>query len=572
MINKIAIVGITLSFVSCNDLDLLPLSQGSSEGWYSDETEILMSLNDGYNKDYWHVDDPLDGVVAENWTDDGMIRQTNTSFLNGTLTGQEGIVVNMWNNQYKAIARVNLILANMEKAESLGISEHNIKQYTAEACFLRACRYSSLVSHFGDIPYVTDPIEIEEAFAMGRSSKSDIIPYIYADFDRAIQDLPVSYPSTSLQRATKGAALALKARFALYMGDWKVAAEAAKACMELSVYSLHADFSDLFLVTTRNAEEAIFVLPRSLENDTWLNVRTVQNFLPRNCGGFAYICPSWDLFASFLCTDGLPIDESPLFDPHEPFKNRDPRCTATIVPFGEIHLGIEYNPRPDAVQVMNYATGKMITNNDSQVNAQYASFNALLFKKGIDNNWLLNSNKIDPDRIIMRYAEVLLIYAEAKIELNEIDQSVLDAINMVRARAYKAKISETDKYPVVVTVNQQELRKIVRIERRMEFVNEGLRYMDLVRWRLASIALTKKNYGILYPASLLQEKVVDEGGWFWPSTPQMDENGVPDFSEMEKAGQIRVLTERNWIDRQYLWPIPTKEILINDNLKQNPGY
>ena len=161
---------------------------------------------------------------------------------------------------------------------------------------------------------------------------------------------------------------------------------------------------------------------------------------------------------------------------------------------------------------------------------------------------------------------------EAKIELNQIDQSVLDAMNSVRARAYGVDKSQTDAYPAITTTSQTELRRILRIERRMEFAYEGLRYMDLVRWRLASKALTNKSYGLLYPASLLIEKVTSQGGWFWPSTPAIDEDGVPDFTAMEQAGQISVLSQRSWDDRQYLWPIPTKEILINENLVQNPGY
>lgn len=106
----------------------------------------------------------------------------------------------------------------------------------------------------------------------------------------------------------------------------------------------------------------------------------------------------------------------------------------------------------------------------------------------------------------------------------------------------------------------------------MEFAYEGLRYMDLIRWCLASKALTNKNYGLLYPSSLLIEKVTSKGGWFWPSVPEIDEDGIPDFTKMEEAGQIVALSQRLWNDRQYLWPIPTKEVLINENLKQNEGY
>ena len=81
-----------------------------------------------------------------------------------------------------------------------------------------------------------------------------------------------------------------------------------------------------------------------------------------------------------------------------------------------------------------------------------------------------------------------------------------------------------------------------------------------------------KNYGILYPADILRDKVTSKGLWFWPTTPQIDEDGIADFSAMEKEGLIQVLSQRKWDERQYLWPIPTSEIIINENMKQNPGY
>lgn len=561
----ILVLGSCCLFNSCYELDLNPLSQGSSENWYSSETEIEMALKDGYRQDFWPKD-------KEEWTDDYVYRETNSAIVNGTLNGQTDEVTKMWSNQYKAIARANTVLANMEKAQSLGISQSKIDQYTAEAYFLRASMYSTLISHFGDVVYVTEVMDVDQAFEVGRTAKAEIIPKVYEDFDKAAAGLPLVYTGSTSQRATRGAALALKARFALYMGDWQVAAEASKACMELGQYKLHSKFSDLFLTTTRNAEESLFVLPRSISDKVTLGSGEVLNAITRNPGGWAAKDPSWDLLAAFTCTDGLPIDESPLFDSHDPFKNRDPRCCETIVPFGSKFLGFDYNPHPEALEVMNYNTGKMQKNNDTRANAQYASFNGLVWKKGIDETWLDNGKDVDPDKIIIRYADILLIYAEAKIELNQIDQSVLDAINMVRARAYGVDKVATDQYPAVKETEQSKLRKIVRLERRMEFAYEGLRYMDLVRWKLASKALNNKSYGLLYPASLLIENVTSKGGWFWPSTPKIDEDGIPDFTEMEKAGQIAVLSQRLWDDRQYLWPIPTKEILINENLKQNPGY
>ena len=420
--------------------------------------------------------------------------------------------------------------------------------------------------------YLDKNIYIEEALEKGRTPKSEVIPLVYADFDKAIDDLPVSYSAASKQRFTKGAAMAMKARFALYNGDWDIVEKMTKACMDLGIYGLHPDFSELFLTTTGVSKEKVFLIPRSVEFNVLFDGWVVNNTITRNATGYGSALPSWELLASFLCTDGLPIDKSPLFDPRNPFKNRDPRCTATIVEFNTPHLGFEFDPHPDALTVMNYNTGKMQTNNDNRAVAQYASFNGLVWKKGIDETWLQNVKKVAQDFIIMRYADVLLMYAEAKIEQGKIDETVLNAINQVRARAYGVNIGETNKYPAVITTDQAELRRIVRLERRVEFANEGLRYHDVIRWRLASKLFKTKNYGLLYPADLLREKVTSQGLWFWPSTPRIGEDGLVDFSEMEDAGQIAVLAERMWDDRQYLWPIPTEEILINPNMKQNEGY
>lgn len=143
----------------------------------------------------------------------------------------------------------------------------------------------------------------------------------------------------------------------------------------------------------------------------------------------------------------------------------------------------------------------------------------------------------------------------------------------MRARAYGVEYTDVANYPEITTTNQLELRKVIRRERRVEFAKEGLRYMDLIRWRIAGKALSRPNYGMLYPVDLLKEKVVSQGLWFWPSVPQIDDDCIPDFSAMENAGLIAPFSQRQWNDRQYLWPIPTKEILINKNLEpQNPGY
>lgn len=566
-----SVAAAALMLTSCESMDMTPLSQGNSESWYSTETELEMAVNEFYILGYWNQ--PLEG--SEQWTDNFTYRQqnrnpgSNGTVLDGTMNGQQWEVYNLWQQNYKLIARANSLLANYHKAAG-EVSPSQLNRYAGEALFCRACKYAELICYYGDVPYMNGTETIEEACQSGRRNKDEIKALVYEDFDKAIEYLPIDY-GTAAMHVTKGAAMAMKARFALYLGDFDLAAKAAKDCMDLNVYSLEPDFAKLFLQDTGVNPEKIFYIPRSLENDVILDQWYVNNGLPRNAGGYGSDNPSWDLFAAFLCTDGLPIDESDLFDPRNPFANRDPRCTKTIVEFGTEHCGFEYNPRPDVTQVMNYTTGKMQSNNDNRAVNQYASYNGLIWKKGIDISWTQNGKKVARDYLMMRYADVLLMYAEAKIELNELDNSVTDAINTVRARAYGVKLADTSMYPAVKMGSQEELRKAVRIERRMELANEGLRYMDLIRWKLAAKALNGYNYINLQPDELLNN-IVKKDLWFWGMTPQIDEDGLADFSALYNAGLVALGAKRVFPDRQYLWPIPTREMTLCPNLKNNPGY
>lgn len=542
----------------CAELDLNPLAEGSSETWYSNENQLNMALNDMYRKTFWARD-------FDEWTDDWTSRSTVTSITGGTLNGEDFIVTSRWANAYSAIARANTFLYSFDKAS--GVTQEQLDAFEGEARFIRASQYAYLITHWGDVPFFTGYLDIEDALSLGRTNKDVIKEEIYTDFDLAVDFLPVSYNNSEIQRATKGAALAMKARTALYLGDFDVARDAAKACMDLEEYSLHPDFRTLSLASTKNSSEQIFGFPNSVElSSYWDADWIVKRYVPRNNGGFASYQPSWDLFCSFLCTDGLPIDESPLFDPRDPFENRDPRLEETMPAPGSNFLGFKYEPNPDSAQVYSFETGAYQLNRDSRrPDNLFASFNGLVWKKGIDESWI--DLQADNDLIVIRYADVLLMYAESKIELGEVDQSVLDAINRVRARAYKVDYTDTGSYPAVTTTDVSELRSIVRVERRMEFAHEGLRYMDIIRWGIADQVLNTNIYGHLDYAEL-KDKVLDPGLWFLPGIPEIDENGTPNFDDMYNAGLIKQLAVRSFPERQYLWPIPSSEILINDNLNQ----
>lgn len=187
-------------------------------------------------------------------------------------------------------------------------------------------------------------------------------------------------------------------------------------------------------------------------------------------------------------------------------------------------------------------------------------------EKGVDQTWA--DRKVeDNDLRIIRYAEMLLTYAEADIELNTIDQNTLYYINQVRARAYGKGVGQTADYPSITTINQAELRTILRRERRVEFVYEGLRYMDLIRWKIAGKALNRPSIGLPDPLNIDRTKFPFAGA------PVIDEDGVADYSQYISQGKAKKLADRKFdVTRQYLWPIPAVERTVNPNLTQNPNY
>lgn len=563
---SILFLTLTLSLSSCADLDLYPLDTGSSDSWYKTEEEVKASIAGLYRVEFF----PIDG---DSWTDNHQSRDRLNDFTAATLNGESWDVKNRWQNAYKSIARCNILLNKLASPSEIGINEEKAELYRAQVLFVRATQYGILTSCFGDVVWVDREISIDDAFTMGRTDREEVMEKVYADYDRAAAALPLSY-GTRQELATKSAALALKARYALYNEDWDIAAKAAKDCMDLGCNELYPDFGELFLSSTHHAKENLLSWPYSLE----LGIHTesegyIQGLCPRNRGGYGSEYPSWDLFASFLCTDGLPIDESPRFNPQKPFENRDPRCAYTVVEFGTQHCGVIYDPNPNVTEVYSSISGKNITNLDCKSGSQYASYNGLLLKKGVDESYINGGSwKVAYDRVFVRYAEVLLTYAKAMIEAGKIDNSVLDAINMVRARAYKADYRNGSAYPKVVTKDRDALRSIVRVERRMEFAYEGLRRMDLIRWRIAEKVLNTPDYGLLDKDALVS-KLVDKNLWFWPEKPQIDENGCADFSQIYNKGLCKIITRRQFdASKNYLWPIPSREVITNPYLGQNDNY
>ena len=546
--------------ISCNKLDLNPLSEPSTATFYSNQTELELAVNDLYRLDFWGNDNEQ---FSDNYWHRG---QLGNSVTFGTMNAEDPTAQALWTSCYKAIARVNTFLANKDRASANTLAA-TITQFEAEMRLIRAYQYSRLITHFGDVPFLITPVKLEESYGITRTSKDEILEFIFTELDFAAANLPQSYGGSALKRLTKGAALAVKARIALYMERWSEAKDAAYAVMQLTgpgSYSLSNSYSQLFLKSGETSSELIISIPRDEAQKVFTSGTNVQDQIPRNAGGFGAQIPTREMVDAYECIDGKPIDESPLYNPLDPFKDRDPRLTASIVEFNTQWMGYSYQPHPDTLTVFSSKENKRVSNRDTRSVAAFASFTGFLWKKGIDESWADKKSE-DNDAIIIRFAEMLLTYAEAKIELNEIDASVLDAVNMVRARAYNVPVTATTLYPAITTTDPIELRRIVRRERRVEFPREGLRYMDLIRWKLAEKALTRPVIGL--PDPLVQNR----SKWPFPGVTPIDEDGIADYSGF--GNDVKIVAQRNFDKtRQYLWPIPSIELRVNPKLTQNPNY
>ena len=584
-----------LIFSGCVDLDLKPLSEGSSGSWYSSQQEIEMSLNDFYRTDFFPID-------TWTWSDDMVWRNTTTNVQNGTMTSEDGEVKKRWQNYYKGIARALRILNNMDNARAMGVLEANIKQYEGEAYFYIGYAYGMLAFHWGDVILDKTGMTLEEAYSISRSPKAEVLAYSYECLDKAAERLPNSY--AGIQRATKGAALAFKARIALRNGDYETAAAASKACMDLNVYKLHPNYRDLF--TASWSDEWIFFFRGdvTLKKYYWAG-SDVANCITRLSGGWGGVAaPSYELVCAYPCIDGKPIDESPLYNPKDFFENRDPRMEMTIVTFATAHnkkvldgtynprdylwLGYEYSPDPTRTTVLRASDGVQVGNTDSKARAEHAAYNGFCFKKFIDGSFLENGRTGAPTTYpYLRYGDVLLMYAEAMIELDRCNQEVLDAtINKLRERAYAGTGLA---YPHVTVGSKNAMRTILRTERFIELAWEGHRYADLVRWKLAEKVYNTPSYflrrawsgsaswnGSESTVSAEYRQLIQnwkDGNYPIGGVPQIDENGIADLKYMVDAGYIVVASERKFdAGRDYLWPVPAADRLINENLVQNPKW
>jgi len=571
-INLIILAFSMVLILSCNKdyLNRFPESDPNSATYYTTADQLTLAINAAYNNLSYQQDGFPYQMQLEGTSD--LVWQRPTTDAQtiglGQHTSNTTMIRTIWTQSYIGIGRCNALLENMIKAKSVTTAAQ-YSRIEGEAKFLRAYYYGTLISLYGDVPLVVKSMPTEESY-LARTPKAEVLNAIFSDLDSAAAKLPLSYTGTDIGRATKTSALAFKSRIALYNAKWDVAAAASKAVIDLGYHALYPNYRNLFMYVGENSRESILAF------DYKLTIRTnaaPQNNQARNSSGFSGLIPTRALADSYECTDGLTIDKSTLYSTADPFKNRDPRMRQTLLGDGDTWFGaggITFNMtfHPDSTTCSRYTpTFAKIPN--LEVTNAFSSYSGFIMKKYLDPQDIAVPNQSELAFMLIRYAEVLLNYAEAKIELNQIDASVLNAINLVRARGYGVAATQTTLYPAIKTTNQTELRAIVRRERKIELAGEGLRVFDIRRWNIAEKVMN----GILFG------KAMNKAIYYSLPKPTLDENSSPGYTSftslLSVVGNFKIMDNpRVFKSHNLLWPIPQAELDVNKNpgFKQNPGY
>lgn len=539
---------------SCEDmLDKEPLTAPSSENVFSNSQEVQLALYSAYDQveNVWEFccGAEYSGTLnLDAFTDIAWNRSAGDiqDISEGSMSNNLPVLQNYWDNYYRGIAKVNFLLDNLDRAAAT-TDEETLSQFEGEAKFLRAYYYYMLTTLYGEVVlHTTTPPPGETGFPV--ITQAQVLTQINQDLDEAIALL--SPVEDSKNEANKYTAMAMKARVALYQKDYVTAASMAQTVIANGGYSLHPNYRDLFTHAGENSSEVIFSAGfLSGVRDLGL----VQLLGPRKNGGdgWAVLIPTRDLVDSYETVNGLPIDEDPSFDPENPYENRDPRLKASIFVNGDVDPAFDPN--------FTYYVHPDSSTADARNAA--ASFSGFVWKKYVDATGLDNRSNVGLDIIHIRLAEMYLILAEAIIESNAGDLNVaVDALNQLRARAYGVSLSDAGSYPAVVTTDVGELRRILRRERKVEFAGEGLRLVDIRRWKIAEEVLPGKIYGRALTTEAWQKNLqVPEIDEFTGHVVYADETG---FERVMGAGNRTFDPAKD-----YFWMIPISEIDANTALE-----
>ena len=552
---KNSILNIALAFAgvaalsSCSDfLDKAPKEELSDASFWKSSTDAEMYISDMYNSLGWSADEAIntdDATMGIKWAAGNESKGVYDPSDYG------------WKSSYTYIREANLAL---EKLPTVEMDDATRQKLEGQAYFFRGYLYWDLIRSFGSVPYIDKPLTLSDLNNTEQSSREDVYAKAMADLDKAIASLPEEWDAANYGRITKGAARAIKMRAAMYYGDNQTAANEAKAIMDAGVYDLWdkdntGKYAHLFWGETDGCCENILVIQyKAAENGNYLI--GWECFPTLGWGGMD---PTQDLVDAFEDKDGSPIYESSaagvvardnngnptarqlsqIFDPANPFANRDPRLEVNVLHDGEVMYGTTIKVAPLASSG-NTGIGR---HGDATETGYY------------QQKWL--DPAIDPastgwdmgkDYVLIRYAEVLLTYAEAMNNLNPLCQEAFDAVNKVRARVGMPALQKTDASKPTYCGTQADLLKRIKNEWRVEFALEGdIRKWNLRRWGDAKEVLNRKYHSMVWTLN--------------------GENFTP------YVGTEHVeLPGSKYSDHNYIYPIPQTEMDLNPKLKQNPGY
>lgn len=548
-----------MNFTSCgyDFLEIVPKDQVAASTIFSNETSADLALYDVYknlpDEEGWGNDGgsyhSYDSF--EHWSDNAACKfdwavtfrdlqtrpMTSDQYNPGWYNHDYPAIPFIYDKVFKFVRKANFFIENVEIYKA-NFSEKWIKERVAEARFLRAFYYHEMWMAYGGLPIITRTLNLSEQgdnIFYPRSTFEETGKFIIKELKDAAELLP---DEVSKGRATRGAALTLKAWCELFMHNY---ADVATTCQQVmgGVHSLFkatgaTSYNDQFMEENNNNSESIFAYQHDKKTKT--SLRSTYFGPGGEYGAWGAMCPVQSLIDDYLMKDGLPKEVSPLWNAEKPYDNREPRFYQSII----------YNGSEFAGKVYDQFKQKDLYNPAREYRTGYFR------RKGINPNMTTADMKNyveGANFIYFRYADLLLMYAEAKIEQNQIDNSVFSAINDVRVRGGIPTLEKTyDK----VSFSQGELRDIIRRERRIELAFECKRYWDLIRWRTAEIVLNQPFYGM----------TVNEDG---------------------KYETVLIKASAFHKDRSYLFPIYTQWIQINPKMLeqndgveffngQNPGY
>ena len=473
------------------------------------------------------------------------------SYNSYTIPAEESL----WGTYYAGIRQANEFVNNIDVVPVLAKYNGYSMKYVwkSEARFLRAMFYFELVKRYGGVPLMGNHVyTISDNISLPRNSFEDCVKYIVSECD-AIKDsllvYPISDPDADSHRPTKGSAMALKARVLLYAASplfnggnidpnnvltgytnfdaarWSAAAAAAKDVMNLGTYSLLNNYKDIFV--TQNNSEILFMRQGGNNKDVETNNGPVGF---TGAIGQGRTSPTQELVNAFPMANGESIETSPDYDSNNPYANRDPRLTYTIFFNGAQWLN---------TQIQTFEGGQSKPNSSLQ-----QTKTGYYMRKFMGNFEDANSySDHSTDWIIMRYADIILGYAEALNEAEGPTNDVYNAVISIRKRA-GINTGANNLYGLAPGMTKEQMRLAIQNERRIELAFEESRYWDIRRWKIAEINMSQPLKGV----------------------------SIVRTNNNLSYNPINVLTTRFDAPKMYLYPIPYDEVQRNPNMKQNPGW